>query len=128
MQALRCFTRSGVALVVAVVVLLPWATAAQAQRAARPLAASTHPHWDMRSPDARDSAEGRPSPAEIFTLVRLVPDRRAPAAEASGFHVRDAVVGAGVATGLILLTAGTVLSLRRRQRPEMFSVVIHRSL
>jgi hypothetical protein len=121
MHALRCFTRPGVALLVAVVVLLPWVTAAQAHSAA-------HPRWDLRSPDARDSAEGRPSPAEIFTLVRLVPDRRAPAAEASGFHMRDAAVGAGAATGLILLTAGTVLSLRRRQRPEMFSVVIHRSL
>jgi hypothetical protein len=128
MHALHCFTRLGVALVLAVVVLLPWATAAQAQLAAHPLAASTHPRWDMRSPDARDSAEGLPSPAEIFTLVRLVPDRRAPATEASGFHMRDAAVGAGAATGLILLTAGMVLSLRRRHRPELFSVVIQRSL
>jgi hypothetical protein len=128
MHALRCFTRSGVALVVAVVVLLPWATAAQAQPTARPRAASTHVRQDLRSPDARDSAEGRPAPTEIFTLMRFVPDRRAPAPEASGFHMRDAVVGAGAATGLILLTVGTVLSLRRRHRHELFSVVIQRSL
>jgi hypothetical protein len=128
MHALQCFTRSGVALALAVVVLLLWATAAHAQMAAHALAASTQPRWDLRSPDARDSAEGRPSPAEIFTLVRLVPDRRAPAAEASGFHMRDAAVGAGAATGLILLAAGAVLSLRRRHRPEIFSVVIQRSL
>jgi hypothetical protein len=124
MHAHRWFTRSGVALVVAVVVLLPWATAAQAQLAARPLAASPHVGWDLRSPDARDSAEGRPSPAEIFTLIRLVPDRRAPATEASGFHMRDAAVGAAAAIGLILLAAGTVLSLRRRHRDQPFSVVL----
>jgi hypothetical protein len=127
MHGLHCFTRSSVALVLAAVVLLPWGTAAQAQSAARPLAASTHPRWDLRSPDARDSAEGRPSPAEIFTLIRVVPDRSA-ATDASEFHLRDAAIGAGAATGLILLAAGTVLSLRRRQRPEIFSVVIHRSL
>jgi hypothetical protein len=127
MHALRCFTRPGVALVVTVVALLPWATAAQAKPAARPIAASAHTHWDARSPDARDSAEGRPSPAEIFTLIRVVPDRSA-ATDASEFHLRDAAIGAGAATGLILLAAGTVLSLRRRQRPEIFSLVIHRSL
>jgi hypothetical protein len=118
MHALHCFTRLGVALVI---MLLLWAaTAAQAQSAERPQ------RWDARSPDARDSAEGRPSPAEIFTIVRVVP--RAPATEASAFHLRDAAIGAGAATGLILLAAGTVLSLRRRHHDELFSVVIQRSL
>jgi nitrate reductase gamma subunit len=44
------------------------------------------------------------------------------------FHMRDAAIGAGAATGLILLTAGMVLGLRRRHRHEVFSVVIQRSL
>jgi hypothetical protein len=124
MHALRCFTRSGVALGVTVAVLLACAAAAPAQQVQRPLAASTPVHQDLRSPDARDSAEGRPSPAEVFTLIRLVPDRRAPATEASGFHMRDAAIGAAAAIGLILLAAGTVLSLRRRHRDQPFSVVL----
>jgi outer membrane biogenesis lipoprotein LolB len=120
MHAHRWFTRSGVALAV----LLACAATAPAQQEQRPLVASTPVRQDLRSPDARDSAEGRPSPAETFTLIRLVPDRRASATEASGFHMRDAAVGAAAAIGLILLAAGTVLSLRRRHRDQPFSVVL----
>jgi hypothetical protein len=116
MHSHRRFTRSGIALALAVAVLLAFAAAASA----RP------PRQDLRSPDARDIAEGRPSPAEIVTLVRLVPDRRSPVARASGFDLRDAAVGAAAATGLILLVAGTWLSLRRARQP--FSVVVQRSL
>ena len=128
MHAHRWFTRSGVALAVAVLVLVRLAAAAPAQRVNRPLAASTPVHQDLRSPDARDSAEGRPSPSEIVTLIRLVPDGRAPDADSEGFDLRDAAVGAAAATGLILLATATVLSLRRRHRHEPFSVVIQRSL
>jgi hypothetical protein len=101
--------------------------AAPAQQVSRPLAANLPVRQDLRSPDARDSAEGRPSPAEIVTLVRLVPGRR-PAAEAKGFDLRDAAVGAAAATGLILLVAGTILTLRRRSNLQPFSFVVHRSL
>ena len=127
MHAHRWFIRSGVALAVAVAVLLPVAAAAPAQQE-RPLTASTPVRQDLRSPDARDSAEGRPSPAEIVTLIRMVPDGRAPTTDAEGFDFRDAAVGAAAATGLILLAAGARLSLRRRNRHEPFSAVIQRSL
>ena len=91
------------------------------------LGVATPARQDLRSPDARDIAEGRPSPADIVTLVRLVPDRRAHPPQARGFDLRDAAVGAAAATGLILLLAGSVLRLRRH-RHELFSVVIQRSL
>jgi len=128
MHAHRWFTHSAVvALAVAVVALVQVAAAAPVQQVHRPLAASTPVRQDLRSPDARDSAEGRPSPAEIVTLIRLVPDGRAPAADPKGFHFRDAAVGAAAATGLIVLAAAT-FSLRRHHRDEPFSVVIQRSL
>jgi hypothetical protein len=120
--------RSCAAIAVAAVLLVALPAAVSAQQVTRPLAANLPVRQDLRSPDARDIAEGRPSPAEIVTLVRLVPDRRAPVAEANGFDLRDAAVGAAAATGLILLVAGTVLTLRRRSDHQPFSVVVHRSL
>jgi hypothetical protein len=110
-------------LAIAVAVLLAAAVAAPAQQAANPRV-----RQDLRSPDARDIAEGRPSPAEIVTLIRLVPDRRVAASEPSGFDLRDAAVGAAAATGLILLVAGTVMTLRRRYRDRPYDIVIQRSL
>jgi hypothetical protein len=120
--------RSCEALAVAAALLMALPTAAPALQVTRPPAANLPVRQDLRSPDARDSAEGRPSPAEIVTLIRLVPDRRAPAVEANGFDLRDAAVGAAAATGLILLVAGTILTLRRRSDHQPFSVVVHRSL
>jgi hypothetical protein len=122
MNAHRRITRSSVA--VAAVAML--CAAAPARSSNRPLGVATPAYQDLRSPDARDIAEGRPSPADIVTLVRLVPDRRAHPPQARGFDLRDAAVGAVAATGLILLLAG---SLRfRRHRHQLFSVEIQRSL
>ena len=128
MHSHRRSRRSCPALAVAAALLVAAPAAAPAQQVNRPLAANLPVRQDLRSPDARDSAEGRPSPAEIVTLVRLVPGRRVPAAEAKGFDLRDAAVGAAAATGLILLVAGTILTLRRRGNRQPFSFVVHRSL
>ena len=119
MHRRRRFTR---ALTVAIAVFLVAAVTAPAQPGLNP-----RPRQDLRSPDARDVADGRPAPWEIVTLVRLVPDRRAAEPEPSGFHLRDAGIGAAAATGLILLVAGTVTT-RRRRRDRPFSIVIQRSL
>src|SRR4051794_17481864 len=124
MHALRCFTRSRVALLVAVVVLLACATTGQAS----PTPTTPPPRQALRPPDARDSAERWPWPPQSFRLIPVVPDRPAPATEVGEFHMRDAAIGAGAATGLILLTAGMVRGLRHRHRQEVFSVVIQRSL
>jgi hypothetical protein len=123
MHAHRRIQRSSVAL--AAIAIL-W-TAAPARASHIPLGIATPAHQDLRSPDARDIAEGRPSPADIVTLVRLVPDHRARPPQARGFDLRDAAVGAAAATGLILLLAGSVLRFRRH-RNQLFSVVIQRSL
>jgi len=123
MHAHRRIKRSSIAL--ATVAIL-W-TAAPARALHSPVGVATPARQDLRSPDARDIAEGRPSPADIVTLVRLVPDRRAHPPQARGFDLRDAAVGAVAATGLILLLAGSVLRFRRH-RDQLFSVVIQRSL
>src|SRR4029078_736136 len=73
MHAHRRIQRSSVAL--AAIAIL-W-TAAPARASHIPLGIATPAHQDLRSPDARDIAEGGPSPADIVTLVRLVPDHRA---------------------------------------------------
>ena len=111
MHANRRIKRSSVAL--AAIAIL-WA-AAPARASHSPLGVATPAHQDLRSPDARDIAEGRPSPADIVTLVRLVPDHRAHPPQARGFDLRDAAVGAAAATGLILLLAGSVLRFRRHR-------------
>jgi hypothetical protein len=121
MHAHRRIKRS---IVVLAAVSTLWA-AAPARASRTPFPGLAGPAYqDLRSPDARDIAEGRPSPADIVTLVRLVPDHRV---RPRGFDLRDAAVGAAAATGLILLLAGSVLRLRRH-RDQLFSVVIQRSL
>ena len=123
MHAHRRIKRSIVALAA---VSTLWA-AVPARASHTPFGVAAPAYQDLRSPDARDIAEGRPSPADIVTLVRLVPDHRARPPQARGFDLRDAAVGAAAATGLILLLAGSVLRFRRH-RNQLFSVVIQRSL
>jgi hypothetical protein len=65
---------------------------------------------DLRSPDARDAADPAPrvpAPAAPVRIVQATPD---------GFDRGDAAIGAGVAMGLVLLTAGSGFALTRRRR------------
>ena len=73
---------------------------------------------DMRSPDARDAAEGRGtfnSPEVV--VVGGGRQRPAPVAENDGIDWADAGIGAGVLGGLVLLASGGVLVAHRRSAP-----------
>jgi hypothetical protein len=65
---------------------------------------------DLRSPDARDAAEGRLNSPRIV-VVRAAP--QTPPALTSGFDWVDAGIGAGLTAALLLGAAG-VASARRR--------------
>jgi hypothetical protein len=92
---------------------------------------TTAPHQDLRSPDTRDAAEGRTTASDTARTVQDLrsPDTRgaaggpstahvaAPAIEitrATGFEWGDAAIGAGGSTGLLAISLGGAMALRRR--------------
>jgi hypothetical protein len=71
---------------------------------------------DLRSPDARDAAEGR-STADMATPVVEI-------TRADGFDWSDAAIGASGATGLFAISLAGAMTLRRRQtRPRSSTAV-----
>ena len=68
-------------------------------------------YQDLRSPDARDAAEGRTTYV-VPPLVKLTPGR-------DGFDWGDAAIGAAGASGLLAISLAGAMTLRRRQtRPR----------
>jgi hypothetical protein len=73
---------------------------------------SPAPRQDLRSPDARDAAEGRGtfSAPEVTVLKVTEPD----APPSAGIDWGDAGIGAGGMLGLILLALGSILAVGHR--------------
>jgi hypothetical protein len=79
-------------------------------------ATAAPPAQDLRSPDARDAAEGR-STADMATPVVEI-------TRADGFDWSDAAIGASGATGLFAISLAGAMTLRRRQtRPRSSTAV-----
>jgi hypothetical protein len=71
---------------------------------------------DLRSPDARDAARQR-GPADMSTPVVEI-------TRADGFDWGDAAIGAVAATGLLAISVGGAMTLRRREtRPRSSTAV-----
>jgi hypothetical protein len=71
---------------------------------------------DLRSPDARDAADGR-STADMATPVVEI-------TRADGFDWSDAAVGAGGATGLLAISLAGAMTLRRRETRTRSSTAV----
>ena len=82
---------------------------------ARESGQSWTPPRDMRSPDARDAAEGRGTfNSPDVVVVGGGRQRPAPVASDSGIDWTDAGIGAGAIGGLVLLAGGGALVAQRR--------------
>jgi hypothetical protein len=76
------------------------------------------PPQDLRSPDARDAAEGRGTfNAPDVIVVDSGKQSPAPVADEGGIDWGDAGIGAGVLGGIALLAGGGVLVVQRRSAP-----------
>jgi hypothetical protein len=71
--------------------------------------AQVAPAQDLRSPDARDVAAGRVSPTVVITPA----PQQVVADSSSGFDWGSAAIGAAGILGLLAITAGGVLLVRR---------------
>jgi hypothetical protein len=67
---------------------------------------------DLRSPDARDAAAGRSAAGSPSVLVVRIPQHRS---APDGMDWGDAVIGAGGAVAVLVLTGGATLALQRRR-------------
>jgi hypothetical protein len=67
---------------------------------------------DLRTPDSRDAAAGRSAAGSPSVLVVRVPQHRS---AAGGMDWGDAVIGAGGAVAVLVLSGGATLVLRRRR-------------
>jgi hypothetical protein len=87
-------------------------------------AASAHepgsPGQDQRSPDAADAAT--PTPSQPYVPVTPPPAVRQPSA---GFDWDSAAIGAGGTIGLLAVSAGTGLALRRRHSTATSRLAAH---
>ena len=72
-----------------------------------PSSGASPAYQDLRSPDARDAAEGRTTYV-VPPLVKLTPGR-------DGFDWGDAAIGAAGASGLLAISLAGAMTLRRRQ-------------
>jgi hypothetical protein len=80
-----------------------------------PLPASASTHQDLRSPDARDAAEGRGTfNAPQVTVVRVPAESPAPAG--GGLDWTDAGIGAAGVLGLILVAVGGAVAVVKTSR------------
>lgn len=105
------------------VVGLALAATATPTASADPHAADTHARaeaaqtQDLRSPDARDAAEGRGTHTAPNVMIVKVPE---PVRADRGIDWADAGIGAGGLLGLVLLGAGGSLAVvQRRQQHAM---------
>jgi hypothetical protein len=67
---------------------------------------------DLRSPDARDAAAGRSAAGSPSVLVVRVPQQRS---TDGAMDWGDAVIGAGGAVAVLVLSGGATLVLQRRR-------------
>jgi hypothetical protein len=72
------------------------------------------PATDLRSPDARDAAEGRGTFSAPEVTVVKVPQTSPPAS--SSIDLSDAVIGAGGALAVILLASAGAFAVAHRRR------------
>jgi hypothetical protein len=80
-----------------------------------PLPDSTPTYQDLRSPDARDAAEGRGTfNAPEVTVVRVPASSPAPAAD--GLDWTDAGIGAAGVLGLVLIAVGGGVAIVKTSR------------
>jgi hypothetical protein len=67
---------------------------------------------DLRTPDSRDAAAGRSAAGSPSVLVVRIPQHRS---APDGMDWGDAVIGAGGAVAVLVLTGGATLALQRRR-------------
>jgi hypothetical protein len=123
-----------IAAVLAVAMLAAPANAAQTKPPPQRYAGESmiREYQDLRSPDARDAADGRTTHKATAPIVQDLrsPDARdaaTPIVEitgADGFDWSDAAIGAAGATGLLAILLAGAMTLRRRQtRPRSRSAI-----